>query len=555
MNSILEWAKFYIDHGLSVIPLLPKEKKPLVAWMEYRTRLANEKELVEWFADGTANIGIVTGPISKIAVVDFDSQDALKFARRNDFPSCPLVKTSKGYHAYYRYREGVRNFQKRDDLPGIDLRADGGYVVAPPSVHPSGIQYSWVEDRGLDFPMVELPDIILQKRPEHKTPITELYKGSARGSRNNNLARLCGSWVSDGLGFEECIEQAMLWNAKNQPPLDRNEIVQTVESIYDKHHRNDKEEQPEQSMMPIHISEILAKPDEETSMIIEGMLPAGGFSTCIAKPKVGKSTLMRCLALCVARGNDFFGRKTAPGRVIYFSLEEKEQEVKNHFRAMGADSEDNIYLYVGQALKNSMRQIEDAILKIKPVLVIIDPLFKIAKVKDINAGYTQVQDELDKLLWLARKNNTHIIATHHAGKGDKGDVIDSPLGSTAISGSGDAVILLKKTQAGYRTIASTQRYGADLEEVTLSFDLDTGLVSAGPLRKDVEREACEKAITEFLESQNEPVTEQTINEEIEIGKNATKRQALRNLVKTGRVDRTGTGLKGNPFRYVKKVSL
>jgi hypothetical protein len=197
-----------------------------------------DEELQDWFSTGNANIGIVTGSISGIDVVDYDSQEALELA--GSFPQTPLVKTGKeyGYHGYYCHKDGTRNFQKRDDIPGLDLRGDGGYVVAPPSVHESGVQYQWVTGMGLDdLPMAELPDFILSKRADDKIPLSEIYRGVSEGSRNHSLARLAGSWVNDGLTFEECLENANLWNSKNTPPLPETEVETTVKSIYERHHR------------------------------------------------------------------------------------------------------------------------------------------------------------------------------------------------------------------------------------------------------------------------------------------------------------------------------
>jgi len=92
--------------------------------------------------------------------------------------------------------------RKRDDLSGIDLRGDGGFVVAPPSVHASGHRYQWVDGKGLDdLPPAELPSIILAQRPEDKKSLGDLYNGVGKGSRNDALARLAGSWVKGGLSF------------------------------------------------------------------------------------------------------------------------------------------------------------------------------------------------------------------------------------------------------------------------------------------------------------------------------------------------------------------
>ena len=115
--SVLEWAREYRDKGFSVIPIKPKDKAPMIKWAQYQNRLATDKELELWFGNGSENnIGIVTGKISGIDVLDLDSKDSVQYAEENEFLNTPLVKTGKGFHCYCRHKDGVRNFQKRDNI-------------------------------------------------------------------------------------------------------------------------------------------------------------------------------------------------------------------------------------------------------------------------------------------------------------------------------------------------------------------------------------------------------------------------------------------------------
>lgn len=179
LKTTLDFAKYYLEKGFNVIPLIAKSKVPFKDFPlgEYQNKIRTTAADVElWFGEKSSefgkrgissspNIGIVTGTLSGVDVVDLDTEEAIKFWKDGCFSHGPTVKTTKGYHVYYRHRSGVGNFQKRDDLPGIDLRAQGGYVVAPPSIHPSGYQYQWMEDRSIaNTPIVELPESILKKK-------------------------------------------------------------------------------------------------------------------------------------------------------------------------------------------------------------------------------------------------------------------------------------------------------------------------------------------------------------------------------------------------------
>ena len=234
-NSILRWAKEYVHKfGYSVIPV-GKDKRPLIDWKEFQTRYPTDEELEKWFSDGKSNIAIVTGPISGIAVLDIDGEEGQESIKKYNLfiPPTPCVKTGKGYHYYFKYQDGVRNFTKR--YPGIDLRGEGGYVVAPPSIHPSGMKYEWLIP--LTEGIAELPSWILEteeKKIETKKEgwVEELLKGVEEGQRNDALARLAGHYFGKKLSLEETKAILLDWNRRNKPPLDDEEVIRTVESIY-----------------------------------------------------------------------------------------------------------------------------------------------------------------------------------------------------------------------------------------------------------------------------------------------------------------------------------
>jgi putative DNA primase/helicase len=119
------------------------------------------------------------------------------------------------------------------------------------------------------------------------------------------------------------------------------------------------------------LADLLNEAPEETAYVVADLLPTGGLSILAAKPKVGKSTLARNLALAVARGEPFLGRDTARGAVVYLALEEKRSEVHKHFASMGAHDE-AIIVHVGAAPQEALAALQEAIAEHQPVLVIIE---------------------------------------------------------------------------------------------------------------------------------------------------------------------------------------
>lgn len=143
--SNLDWARFYVFVKLySVIPLEPGGIDPLISWEEYQKRRPTDAELVEWFGNTDNNIGIVTGKISGIAVIELNSMEAKQYAETNDLFSYVIVQAGMDFHLYYPYEDEFRTLPISDDFPSINFCTEGDYVVAPPSVHYSRVEYGWV---------------------------------------------------------------------------------------------------------------------------------------------------------------------------------------------------------------------------------------------------------------------------------------------------------------------------------------------------------------------------------------------------------------------------
>lgn len=298
------------------------------------------------------------------------------------------------------------------------------------------------------------------------------------------------------------------------------------------------------------LKDLFREPEEQVDYLVENLLPAGGFSLLAAKPKAGKSTLARNLALTVAQGKSFLGRDTQKSAVIYLALEEKRSEVKKHFKDMGATGDEEIYIFAAAAPVDALEQVRAVTEEKKPGLIIIDPLFRFTRVKDGN-DYVQVTGALEPLLTLARETNAHVLCVHHTGKGER-DSGDSILGSTAIFAAVDTALVMKRSDR-YRTIQSIQRYGEDLPESVLRFDTETRTITLGESKEQEESNRIAEAIVEFLETKKTASEEPEILTEVE-GRNAVKKRALRLLVEEKKVLREGAGKRGSPYLYALEKS-
>lgn len=292
----------------------------------------------------------------------------------------------------------------------------------------------------------------------------------------------------------------------------------------------------------VSAKDLLQEPEERTQWIWEGILPEGGMSLLVAKPKVGKSTLALNLAISVSRGQDFLGRTTLPTGVVYLALEEKRSQIRKRLEAMNVEDEP-LCLHFGLAPKGAIEQIDALLAETGAGLLIVDTLQKLARVRDLN-DYASVTTTLEPLLAVARARNCHVLLTHHAGKADRTDG-DEILGSTALLGAVDTAILLKKREQG-RTLSTVQRYGENLPETVIVLGEDYSLSVAGTL-DDAKKEGVWAEIRTALET-SPGLTESEIIEAVNCRKIETA-SALRWALSKQMVTREGTGKRGAPFRY------
>ena len=294
------------------------------------------------------------------------------------------------------------------------------------------------------------------------------------------------------------------------------------------------------------LGDLLAEPDEVVEWLVDERIACGSLNMLAGKPKAGKSTLTRDLALQVARGGRWLGWECSPGTVWYLAFEDKKSEVRKHFRAMGASPDDPVRFIFKQPPDEMISALHALAADEKPVLIIVDTLQRLIKARDLN-DYAEVTTKLTAVLNLCRETGTAVVLVHHAGKGDRAGM-DAVLGSTALNGSMDNVFLFARRDE-YRVLSSEQRIGNEFPATLVLFDDTTGRCRLGLAKRDADLEQVKLAMLAVLQESPEPLKEPELAKQVEGGRTDLKRLALRGLVADGRVSRTGTGKRGNPFLY------
>jgi hypothetical protein len=254
MVSMSDAIHDYTGRGWSIIPIRPGDKRPLVRWEDYQHRCPSQDEARGWLrASPEAGVGIVTGAISGLVVVDIDVRhggDAALDHLEHEHGRLPITVECRtgggGRHLYFTH-PGVLIRNRVGLAPGVDVRGDGGYVVAPPSLHASGLRYAWVEGRAPGSAAIApLPDWVLRQTVEEPArrghPIAYWRRlvsdGVPAGERNNTIASLAGHLLRHGVDAEVVMELLLCWNrVRCRPPLVDEEVAAVVASIRRLHDR------------------------------------------------------------------------------------------------------------------------------------------------------------------------------------------------------------------------------------------------------------------------------------------------------------------------------
>lgn len=241
----LEAALKYSAIGLSVIPVEYGGKRPLLKWEEFQKRRMTEEEIKQHFSQ-KCNIGIVCGAISgNLVAVDFDDLTVYEKCNGSGLFAEPTLthKSGKGVHKLFMPERACGCF--RISQLFIDVKGEGGYIVAPPSWHEEKKKnYEWdgefipprkIDSRDfrgylLDF-FEERLGIDLTRQKE-VIKVNELLKGVGRGERDLSSIYLATLYRKRGLTQEQAFEEMRKWDILNKPPLGEKTILEKIKSAY-----------------------------------------------------------------------------------------------------------------------------------------------------------------------------------------------------------------------------------------------------------------------------------------------------------------------------------
>ena len=515
-KTLLDAALAYASRGWPVFPLTPHDKTPdgKLAPNGYKNATTDEATIRQWWTTRPdANIGIATGEASGLVVVDLDGPEGEEHAA--DLPPTPYVKTGRGYHLYFAHPgEPVKNRAKI--RPGVDLRGDGGYVVAPPSIHPDGTPYAW-EVSPNETRIADLPTWTREKRPTNgngqdlgaeallRSKLEELAR-APEGQRNDTLnqaAYTAGGLIAAGRADPGIVTD--LATTARAVGLSDREITATLQSgvlagarspIPSRPPRpatNGNGHAPALSIVPdeppaeparrprftlVQAGTFKSRPAPEC--LVDGIFQVDSLAALVGPWGSYKSFIALDLALSVATGTPWAGRQVKQGPAVYISAE-GNAALGLRLRAWEIARQkplENVPLYI---LPDAVRlmeqvQVDELLLAIgetvedAPALVVVDTLARAMTGGDENSA-RDMGLLVEGAERIRKTTGAVVLFIHHPTKNGNG-----ARGSGALPGAITTEVMVEKAANVVTLTCSKQKDMAEFEPFALTpnvVDLDT----------------------------------------------------------------------------------
>lgn len=522
-----------------------------------------------------ANIAVRTGEVSGIVVLDVDTPKggagtlkALEHARGKLPRTAQVLTGSGGQHHYFSYAHGVRNSASRLGS-GLDVRGDGGYVIAPPSNHLSGRLYKWM--RPLSEELAGPPAWLIELEEQRRNaPAPQIAERIGAGQRNDELASIAGTMRRRGLGELEILAALRETNrARCDPPLADDEVEGIARSVsrYPPAPRPGPEPAPngsgpaaaadgddgpvEHTWQPVDlIAAESAPPDPPTIGGDPGLLYPARRHVISGEPESLKSWLLLILSVLEIRA----------GRcVFYIDLEMGRRDTLARIRDLGLTDEEIstgfVYFEPAEALSGSeITSYVDELLQTRlPSLVVFDAMVGALAIHALDPNSAvDVERFYRTVIDAFRKHGAAVAILDHvvkdkdsrgrwvSGSERKLGATDVHLGLEVISpfsrgSKGAAKILVHKDRPGY---LPRPRAG----ELHLQSDRDTGRIewefrAAQPGDSRAEGKKFRpyflmERVSRHLELKTEPISKAVLQVEV-TGKKPAIRAAIAILIEEG----------------------
>lgn len=428
---MLDAAKKYLSLGLNPVPIVRATKIPALDWKELQTRKISDAELA-MFNDSSLDIGIITGKISKLFVLDLDMQHeyARAFLKGRLLPKTWSEKTKNGVHYYFLWIPELdkKKTQTRSILgEGVDTRGEGGLTKCSPSQN-----YSWIVSP-FGNPLCPPPQWLVDLLP-NKEASTQVV---------GNTEPVAESWVVDALnaiipkdtykGRTPTFLKVV--NRLKAKGLTEGEVVAFLKPWADKHEYNIEKlvkdqykryAPPIQSVADSSDIEVFLQDEQVVEWLVPGLIASGSIGFVCGLPESNKTWMTMDLAIEMARGGLWLGKfQTKQGKVLFIDQERFKGETQRRLKALLKSKDisasilrDALFVKTGTTtridLQHSYEAFRKEVDKIRPDLIIVDSFVTFHSREENNRK--DIQEVLERIKQLRNDFNCTFLFLDHEGK-------------------------------------------------------------------------------------------------------------------------------------------
>ncbi len=431
--------------GFSVIPLRERSKEPLINWKEYQSRRASESEVREWLKKWPdINVGVVTGAISNVTVLDLDGIQGLMWLAKNPHVSSSTITLSGsgGKHLWFLNDPTIRNSASKI-APGVDIRGEGGYVVVPPSIHPSGRRYRWVSTPKFTALSAFPTDIITNISPSQTivgsqntaagsntafTPkpegwVSEALEEMKNGHIHNTLISILGKFRAHNFSIADTYKLLQPYAMEDGKPYGG--LQAKIEEIWNRYEHKPSSERVGTAIQSGLVLHTPSNPDSQQQFrelqmgtkrasefatgytafdSLTGGIRRGEVLTVAARTGVGKTNWLIGPIRNLCRN----GRK-----VLLFSTEMSFDQIWSRYKATLStlDAFEDHKFFICDDFAPNIERIEEALKLAMPDIFLFD------HINNVGEEHHQLSEFMKGLKFLARKFNIPCIMTAQLNRG------------------------------------------------------------------------------------------------------------------------------------------
>jgi hypothetical protein len=584
--KLIEAAVAYAGRGLPVFPC--KGKVPLTEHGFQDASTDAEAVLTWWTRWPDASVGIPTGKVSGLVVLDVDVQHggartlAEVERKHRKLPTAPEVLTGGGgKHIYFAHPGWEVQSSAGKIGPGIDVRGDGGYLIAPPSRHPNGREYRWLTS-GSKLELPAPPSWLLEDVRKRQNGAPPVESTIPEGMRRRELLSLAGTMRRRGMSAPEILAALAAVNEKRcRPPLPKAELEALADDVAERYEPaknsfpplgnrpggNERVSEP-YVFSATPIESLLENVPPEPDWKFRGYVATYALTLLAGRPKVGKSTLVFALLAQLVAGEPFGGLETEAAGVLLLS-EERRDTLAEKARILGIvsfppptspsggnDKKRPLHVLMRHdagavAWPELVRQAMTYCHQHNLGVLVVDTWDRWTSLRgDSENAAGAVNEALEPLQYAAASGLAVLIVTHQ--RKSAGEFGDAVRGSNALTGGVDVVVELERPLASFalgthaRVLRAVSRFSSTPEELFLELDEVNNGFTVIESPEQVKAAAERMRVADVAGGG----TSKEIAGEVELPE-PTVRRHLKALQEAGHLERAGSGKRGDPFRWTR----